>query len=649
MAWYSRILKAFRPRSQNLGGTTSFPWTWYGGTRYDYQTEAGDTWSNSVAAICIQKKAAMMSDLTLVVQQWNERKGAWENYSDTRTKQLLKAFRNPNDYYGLSEILYATVLNDDCRGHSVMVKRRNVAGSVVGFWVLPYTKVVLESDRDNEDGQKLISYVRYYTPGGSEQNIPMEDVVLVRQGLDPNDQRSGLSPLAAQLREVCVDNNASNAMASLLQNGPSGFLLSPKEAVNRTVDQIKATAEAMNNMARDRKGKVLPLAFPVDVVPTGYKPSEMDMGNLRQVPTDRICSALGGDPMAFGLPSSSKTYDNLEKALDALGNLTVIPAVNRYAAQWGKAVLADFKLDPEQFRLSWSANGVYWLADETRDLHDDTRESWKLGIIDRFEAKIGIGVEPLPDDKGVTIFDLQARARGVSPLPESSTNKTLHPLTIAMGAANMARLKGRRPSKIVAKRVTSAAAQAQHDKYVKRMESDFASAFSKYKAGTFNADELQEALNQSIYDIHRAQYKLGYQTAGGTPTDELLDAYAQIAVDGQQQFLLNFVGDVQDGRYNNEAGDLDLDGALKVRSDLYGTNSSGAASFGFVEGSPAEAEFDWDLTAGENCEDCVYLSELGPYVKETVFATPRSGDTVCLGNCRCRLVRSDGVEGFGPV
>jgi hypothetical protein len=40
---------------------------------------------------------------------------------------------------------------------------------------------------------------------------------------------------------------------------------------------------------------------------------------------------------------------------------------------------------------------------------------------------------------------------------------------------------------------------------------------------------------------------------------------------------------------------------------------------------------------------------MSPWRKDQLYTTPRGGETQCLGNCKCILVRSDGAKGFGPV
>jgi HK97 family phage portal protein len=602
--------------------------------------EAGKLYENSPVSVCLNKKAAMLSDLTLYVERYDSRKSAWLPYSDNRTALLLEAFNNPNDYYGFDELLYGMVVNDDCRGHSVLVKRRSESNlAVVGFWVLPYECVELRNDKDNADGTKLVTYVRYYTPGSTHQDIPVSDTIIIRNGIDPSDQRSGFSPLRAQLREVCTDNEASTRMATVMRNGPDGFILSPKNESQIAPDQIKMAADMVNEYVRDRAGKFIPFPIGLDVYPTSIKPSDMDLSVLRSIPTDRICAALGGDPMAFGLPSTSKTYSNLEEALDALGNHCIIPTANRWARQWSRQVLPDFRLDPKMFRLAWSHNGVSWLADEKYERNEDTRKTFVAGIIDRAQAKEQMGLTPSKDDVGVTYFDLQARSRGALPISEASTTKR-------MISANVERLKvaGRVPA--LFKRATKAnPQQAAHDALVRNMENSFADAFRDYKNGNLTSDQLKVRLNRAVYDYHRDMYVLGGESVGVTFSDAQVRQFAQIAADGQGQFLLNFLQDVEDGRYDDENGELKLDGSLRTRSDLYATRASASASQGFIDGSP-NSEFYWTFGDKDHCPDCIEFESFSPYDASTVFTNPRQGDSVCLGNCGCYWVRDDGLEGF---
>lgn len=59
-----------------------------------------------------------------------------------------------------------------------------------------------------------------------------------------------------------------------------------------------------------------------------------------------------------------------------------------------------------------------------------------------------------------------------------------------------------------------------------------------------------------------------------------------------------------------------------------------------VMGLPATVSIHWLLRHRDErtCASCVYLEKHSPYSKKTLPTTPRSGATICLTNCRDRLL-----------
>lgn len=304
-------LHGFLPQSPSLGPTMGNFRGWFGGSRYDYTQEAGELWSNSVVSICINRKATMISECKLIIQQYNSAKDKWEKATGPAVNQALAIFRKPNDYYNFTALVNAMTLSADCRGQYFLYIRRNNAGQPIGFWYLPHTWVQIKSNKDNAGGEKLITHYRYSVPGAAQVELSVDDVLMVRSGIDPKDTRCGLSPLYAQLREVSSDNEGSNWLASLLRNGatPSTFItpkVPPASGQSATPAQLKEIRNLINESIRDARGQAVMVPYPVDLTPSTFSPKEMGLDMIRAIPTDRICPALGGDPMAFGLPSTSR-------------------------------------------------------------------------------------------------------------------------------------------------------------------------------------------------------------------------------------------------------------------------------------------------------------------------------------------------------
>lgn len=163
-------------------------------------------------------------------------------------------------------------------------------------------------------------------------------------------------------------------------------------------------------------------------------------------------------------------------------------------------------------------------------------------------------------------------------------------------------------------------------------------------------EEFASAFHHDILvDGHSQCWRLGRQRAGDLTAGTFGDLLVGIAkADEESEFLNRFLSDLAGDRYR------DADGLLKAkpilaRSKLYIAKLRGTAGEAFVEAAEPEEEFEWVMGGVEHCQDCPQLAALGPYTKSTILAFPGSGDTDCLGHCKCHLVRSDGRASFKPV
>jgi hypothetical protein len=209
-------------------------------------------------------------------------------------------------------------------------------------------------------------------------------------------------------------------------------------------------------------------------------------------------------------------------------------------------------------------------------------------------------------------------------------------------------------------------------------------ANSKLTAVKVAPEEWADLFHASLLDGHLSALELGAQRAGnkkwtktGAPPKgyyavddwqepdgtwrQGLMAVARGKADEETQFLhgytdpdggdhRGFLNDLKehDPRYWDEESGSWRKGSLDSRTDLYVGKMRGSANESFVETSPEESLFTWALGPTEHCPDCVeYASMLVDRPKDEFFAYPGAGDSVCLGNCGCRVVRSDGVESYG--
>jgi phage portal protein BeeE len=201
------------------GGFFSLP-----GSSYDYERAAGDLWANSIVAASCKWAARTFPEASFRVER---RRGAGWEADDSH--DLPKLVDRPNMHYSGRTLWAATLLSMMVDGNAYWLKVRSMSGNVVELWYLPH---FLVEPRWPRDGSEFISVYEYKSGGsGGSQWLDPADVVHFRDGLDPNNTRKGLSPLAAQIREVCVDNEAATFSAAILRNsGIVGATITPTDS-----------------------------------------------------------------------------------------------------------------------------------------------------------------------------------------------------------------------------------------------------------------------------------------------------------------------------------------------------------------------------------------------------------------------------------
>lgn len=165
-----------------------------------------------------------------------------------------------------------------------------------------------------------------------------------------------------------------------------------------------------------------------------------------------------------------------------------------------------------------------------------------------------------------------------------------------------------------------------------------------------SASDWVDEFNAALLDGHAEAWTMGRQLGGDLAPrgyDDTLMGRAK--ADLENEWLQQFMADIEDGRYTKEDGSLDLD-AIDRRSKLYVRKMRGTSNEALVETSDPEVEWNWVLGPTDHCADCPQYAALSPYTRDTAMAHPGDGGSDCLGNCTCRWVRADGqVAGFERV
>lgn len=279
---------------------------------------------------------------------WQKRDAA--QLDRTLDHPMLRLLERPNPYWSGVLFWMATVTDYKTAGEAFWWKRRNQIGVVEELWWMP-SWTVCPKGSDSE----YLTHYEYAIDGGRPFWIDPRDVVHHRFGVDPEDERRGMSPLKAVLREVFTDDEAAKFTATILNNmGVPGILVSPELSSGQELDddeaaETKATIKEM--FTGDRRGEPMVMTGPTKVQQFGFSPEQLLLRELRRIPEERVTAALGVPAIVVGLGAGldRSTFTNMGEASEYAYSNGLIPDQRIMADTVRWQLLSEFEADP----FSW--------------------------------------------------------------------------------------------------------------------------------------------------------------------------------------------------------------------------------------------------------------------------------------------------------
>lgn len=366
------------------------------GSSFNWRNQAGDLMLNSIVAIGMDWYIRNWSQGVPTVRRPMP-DGQVETVTDHPILQLL-AQPTPNVPPSL---VWSWILPDYQLLGNAYFRKVRVSGRVVG---LQY----LAADMVRPVGNKVNPLIKYqYTVDGTSYDIPLEDMIHIRYGRDPQDSRFGRSPVTSVLREIATDNVAASAAFGMVRNGgmPS-IMVGPdyKGGVeDLSEDDARQTKRKLQqDFTGDNAGSVLVMTGPFKVEQVSHKPSEMAFDEIRRKPEERVCAALGLNPLVLQLGSGLEraTYSNLEQATRSAWTDGMIPLMRQMAEALTIALLPDYEETQPGDYLEFDVSTVPSLQADLNEDAERAERLYKSGIVDLATAKRVAGITPSDDDEG---------------------------------------------------------------------------------------------------------------------------------------------------------------------------------------------------------------------------------------------------------
>jgi phage portal protein BeeE len=232
------------------------------------------------------------------------------------------------------------------------------------------------------------------------ERIAPRDMIHFRFGLDPQNTRLGLSPLASLLREVFTDDEAAIFSAAILKNmGVPGLIISPKDKSLRPspsdVDEVK---RSFNDVTGTGRGGTKVLGVPTDVAQFGFDPNKLMLGNLRDISEERVCACLGLPAAVVGFGSgmqATKVGATMRELVKMAWVGCLSPMQKTLGKQTTRQLLPDFVSQTRRFRVRFDTSDVSGFQEDDNQIAERVVRITQAGLlrVDRAQAMLGLEVD----------------------------------------------------------------------------------------------------------------------------------------------------------------------------------------------------------------------------------------------------------------
>lgn len=375
---------------------TALRWT----TNLDVVGKRGPLWEATAVGVCIRYACDVFPQSPLRAIQ----AGA-NRFTPIPNHPLPRLLVSPNPRYAGVQLWSGTILSLLIDGNAYWRKVRDAAGRVVELWYVPHT---LMKPTWPYDGSEFIEAYQYRA-GGTTEMVPIRDVVHFRAGLDPDTYgRLGLSRLKCVIQEVLTDAEAAVAAHSMMRGrGIPGAIATPTKSQEEIVwseDQMAAINYRWEQITGQGRGGMLLLNLPMEIEFPDLDVEKMAFEKIRTISTERVCAAVGLDPMVLGLPSSNKTYSNYAEARQAAFETFIVPMQRNIAATLEQQLLPEF--DTGQLELAFDNRGLPVYEAYERERAERVTKLFTAGVIARRQARDLLGLDD-PDPSDLYVNDVQ--------------------------------------------------------------------------------------------------------------------------------------------------------------------------------------------------------------------------------------------------
>jgi len=343
---------------------------------------------NSAALACLNVLGTAFSEPPLCVYL-NTPEGK-EKIIDHPTTKL---YANPSPYLSSSLLSQYITSAVSVSGDAFILKLRSDSGEVLELCPLVPEMVEVKGSKE----ELITHYI--YKQKGQYLHIEREDMIHLRERIDPRNHRRGLSPLRAVMVEILGDAAASQMAAALVKNtGVPSVVISPKNELSMTGEEAESIADTFGRrFGGENRGRPLVISGgEVDIKTLSFSPKDLEIGQLRNVNEERISAVLGVPAILAGLGAGleSATYSNVRELREFFTEQKLIPMWRSIANDFTNQLLPDFETN-ENYYMEFDLSDVRALSQDEDAAMQRVVQGFNAGFLTINEARQATQFAPM--------------------------------------------------------------------------------------------------------------------------------------------------------------------------------------------------------------------------------------------------------------
>jgi HK97 family phage portal protein len=373
---------------------------------FNYAGAVGDGLGSSLVVACLNAIARQFPEPPLRVFK-PDAKG---EEKAVRAHPVEVLWRRPNPFMTPELLETYIAIVQHVGGDAYLWKNRSTGRRPVELW--PIAPHLIEPAWP-EAGATTTTWITHYDyrPDSRAEpiQIPTEDVVHLRMGLNPDNLRKGWSPLRAGLAEIFTDQESTAFLAALLRNfGVPPVMLAPdvRAGSSPSKEQLAQTKREMEQkFSGERRGGFMLLPAPWVSTKVGYSPADLNLDKLHALPETRIPALLGIPAVCVGLLAGldRATYSNADQLVEYFIESKMVPYWRLVAADLTRQLLPDFESE-EDAVLRFDLQDVRALQEDMDNKYTRVLNAYGKGLITMNTGLRELGFPELGEDGDVLLL-----------------------------------------------------------------------------------------------------------------------------------------------------------------------------------------------------------------------------------------------------